>query len=129
MGTRLGGALRGCGLGLLAGGLWFLVEAVGNRAAGGVVATHTLGMIAALDLGLATAAGLVLGAIFPRGGVLLGLAMGAAYGFMRVYEPPGMGAATVSVLVAGAAVAGAAVAPAARRSAVQSGGGWLATIL
>jgi hypothetical protein len=62
-------------------------------------------MIAALDLGLAAAAGLVLGAIFPRGGVLLGLAMGAAYGFMRVYEPPGMGAETVFVLVAAAALA------------------------
>jgi len=126
MGTRLGGALRGCGLGLLAGGLWFLVEAVGNRAAGGVVATRTLGMIAALDVGLAAAAGLVLGAIFPRGGVLLGLAMGAAYGFMRVYEPPGMGAEAVFVVVAAAALAvGGWIA---RRDAERSGGSVLAFV-
>ena len=47
--------------------------------------------------------------------------MGAAYGFMRVYEPPGMGAETVFVLVAAAALAvGGWIA---RRDAGRSGGG------
>ena len=108
MGARLGGALRGCGLGLLAGGLWFLLEAVGNSRRGRRRRRRrTLGMIAALDLGLGGSRGArPRRDLLPRGGVLLGLAMGAAYGFMRVYEPPGMGAETVFVLVAAAALVG-----------------------
>ena len=36
MATRVGGALRGVGWGLLAGAIWFLLEIAGNWAAGGV---------------------------------------------------------------------------------------------
>src|SRR5262249_13876408 len=123
---RFWGALRGCGLGLLAGALWFLIESVGNRVAGGVVSGPTLGTIAAIDVGLGGVAGLLLGAIFPRGGVQLGLAMGAAYGFLRVFEPPGMGAEAVFVLAAAAAlVVGGWIA---RRDARRSGGGVLAFV-
>jgi arylsulfatase A-like enzyme len=126
MASRVGGALRGCGLGLLAGVLWFFVESVGNRFAGGVVAAPTLAMIAALDVGLGALAGLLLGAILPRGGVLLGLGMGAAYGFLRVYEPPGMGAEAVfAVAAALALVVGTRLA---RRDAQRPGGGVLAFV-
>jgi arylsulfatase A-like enzyme len=108
MRNRFGGALRGCGLGLLAGGLWFLVEALGNWAAGGIIPAPTLWRIAALDAGAGALAGLALGALLPQAGVALGLAMGAAYGFLRVYAPPGMGAEALFVLVAAAAVAAGA---------------------
>src|SRR5262245_52787022 len=102
---RAGGGLRGIGLGLVAGSLWFVLEAVANWAAGGVVASSTLGRIAMLDLGLAALAGAILGALLPRGGLPLGLAMGAAYGFLRVFAPPGMGAEAIYLVVAAAAVA------------------------
>src|SRR5262249_50198853 len=93
---------------------------------GGVVSGPTLGTIAAIDVGLGGVAGLLLGAIFPRGGVQLGLAMGAAYGFLRVFEPPGMGAEAVFVLAAAAAlVVGGWIA---RRDARRSGGGVLAFV-
>lgn len=108
MGERVGGALRGVGLGLVAGGLWFVLEAVANWAAGGVVPGPALGRIAMLDVSIAAFAGMILGALLPQGGVALGLAMGAAYGFLRVYAPPGMGAEAVYVLVAAAAVAAGA---------------------
>src|SRR5262249_16197212 len=42
----------------------------------------------------------VLGALLPRGGATLGVAVAMAYGFLRVFEPPGMGAEAVYVLVA-----------------------------
>src|SRR5262245_4040521 len=124
MRSRFGGALRGCGLGVLAGALWFLLESVGNRVAGGVVSGPTLRTIAAIDVGLGGVAGLFLGAFFPRGGVQLGLAMGAAYGFLRVFEPPGMGAEAVFVLAAAATLlVGGWIA---RRD--RSGGGVLAFV-
>src|SRR5262249_61087796 len=102
MGRRFLGGLRGGGLGVLAGALWFLIESVGNRVAGGAVSGPTLGRIAALDVGIGAVAGLLLGAIFPGGGMQLGLAMGAAYGFLRVFEPPGVGAGSVFRLAAAA---------------------------
>jgi arylsulfatase A-like enzyme len=105
MRRRLGGALRGAVLGLVVGALWFALEAGTNWAAGGVVPGYTLARIAQLDVALAGIAGLVLGVLLPQGGVGLGLAMGAAYGFMRVFAPPGMGAEAIYVLVAAAAVA------------------------
>ena len=103
--SRLGGALRGLLLGALAGAVWFAVEAIWNWRGGGYVPTATLGAIAQLDLGLGAAAGLVLGALLPRGGATLGVAVAMAYGFLRVFEPPGMGAEAVYVLVAAVLVA------------------------
>ena len=108
MGERVGGALRGVGLGIVAGGLWFGLEGVANWAAGGVVPGPAVGRIAILDVGIAAFAGTILGALLPQGGVALGLAMGAAYGFLRVFAPPGMGAEAVYVLVAAAAIAAGA---------------------
>jgi arylsulfatase A-like enzyme len=104
-GRRLSGGPRGIGLGLVAGGLWFALEAVANWAAGGVVSGPTLVRIALLDVGLAALAGAVLGVLLPQGELPLGLAMGAAYGFLRVFALPGIGAEAVYLLIATAAVA------------------------
>src|SRR5260370_1414214 len=96
MGTRLGGALRGCGLGLLAGGLWFLVEAVGDRAAGGGVAAVRGGgrrgirlpaLIALLPL-LARLADSLIGLVVRRRGVRLGLEAAAAVIALAVLGKP-----------------------------------------
>jgi Sulfatase len=103
--SRMRGALRGLLLGALAGALWFAVEATWNWLGGGYVPRATLGAIAQLDLGLGAAAGLILGALLPRGGATLGVAVAMAYGFLRVFEPPGMGAEAVYVLVAAVLVA------------------------
>jgi arylsulfatase A-like enzyme len=103
--SRLGGALRGLLLGALAGAVWFLVEATWNWLGGGYVPTTTLGAIAQLDVGLGAAAGLILGTLLPRGGATLGVAVAMAYGFVRVFEPPGMGAEAIYVLVAAVLVA------------------------
>jgi arylsulfatase A-like enzyme len=105
MTTRLGGALRGAGWGLLAGAIWFLIEVLGNWAAGGVVPAAMLQRLAPLDLGLAATAGLILGAFLPRVGLTLGLAVVAAYGLLRLYSPPGFGAEAVFVALAAAVVA------------------------
>ncbi len=122
LGRRRGGGLRGIGLGLVAGSLWFALEAVGNWTAGGVVSGPTLGQIALLDLGLAASAGAILGTLLPQGGLPLGLAMGAAYGFLRVFAPPGLGAEAVYLIAA--TVAGAAGSRLARRD----GAGMLAFV-
>jgi arylsulfatase A-like enzyme len=105
--SRLGGALRGLGLGALAGALWFTLEAIGNRLVGGFVPAPILSAVAQLDVGLGAAAGAVLGVLLPRGGLPLGLALAMVYGFLRVFEPPGMGAEAVYVLVAAVLVLGA----------------------
>jgi arylsulfatase A-like enzyme len=107
-GSRLGGALRGFCLGALAGVLWFALEALGNWLGGGFVPAATLRAIAQLDVAIGAVAGAVLGAVLPRGGLALGVALAMVYGFLRVFEPPGMGAEGVYVLVAAVLVAGAA---------------------
>src|SRR5262249_49375179 len=104
--SRLGGALRGLGLGALAGALWFTLEVIGNRLLGGFVPAPTLIAVAQLDIGLGALAGAALGALLPRGGLPLGLALAMVYGFLRVFEPPGMGAEAVFVLVAAVLVLG-----------------------
>src|SRR5262245_65033591 len=108
MAARIGGALRGAGWGLLAGAVWFLLEVAGNWAAGGVTPAAMLQRVAVLDVGIAAAAGLVVGAVLPRVGLTFGLAMAAVYGLLRLYAPPGFGAEGAFVLLAVAAVAAGA---------------------
>jgi arylsulfatase A-like enzyme len=87
--------------------VWFLLEAVGNWAAGGIAPAATLQRLALLDVGIAAAAGLLLGALIPRVGLALGLAMAGVYGLLRVYAPPGFAAEGVFLaLAAGSVVAG-----------------------
>jgi arylsulfatase A-like enzyme len=120
--NRIGALARGAALGVLAGGLWFALEVVGNWAAGGVVPGPTLLRIAMLDVAIGAVAGGVLGAVVGRGGVVLGLALASVYGFLRVFEPPGFGAEGLFLLVAaGVVVAGA-------RLAGRDGAGLLAFV-
>jgi arylsulfatase A-like enzyme len=103
--ARLIGALRGAGLGLLGGALWFAMEAFAGWSAGSAIPLGILQKIAGLDVAIAATAGCLLGFLLPNaGGSVLALALGAVYGFLRVYAPPGMGAEAVFVGVAIAAV-------------------------
>jgi arylsulfatase A-like enzyme len=103
--ARMLGALRGAGLGLLGGALWFTLEAVGSWAAGSAIPLGILQKVAGLDLVIAAIAGLLLGAALPNaGGTVLALGLAAVYGFLRVYAPPGLGAEAAFVGVAIAAV-------------------------
>lgn len=103
--ARIVGALRGAGLGLLGGALWFAVEAFAGWTAGSAIPLGILQKVAGLDLAIAGVAGALLGLVLPNaGGSVLALSLGAVYGFLRVYAPPGMGAEAVFVGVAAAAV-------------------------
>ncbi|MCW5891719.1 MAG: sulfatase [bacterium] len=106
MRRHLGGALRGAALGLVAGALWFTIEAVAGWAAGSFLPAGVIQKLALLDLGLGAAAGLLVGLALPglRGGALA-LGIAAFYGLLRVYAPPGYGAEAVYVVAAVAACA------------------------
>lgn len=105
MRARMLGALRGAGLGLLGGALWFTLEALASWAAGSSIPMGLLQKIAGLDLAVAAVAGALLGAALPNaGGTVLGLGLAAVYCFLRVYAPPGLGAEAVFVGVAIGAV-------------------------
>jgi arylsulfatase A-like enzyme len=107
---------RGLAAGAAAGATWWFVEMAANRVVGGWVPPPLLAGIAALDLGLGAAAGVVVAlalALAGRevGAVGLALGLAVAYGLLRVYAPPGLGAelvylvAMVPVVVAGAFLA------------------------
>ena len=102
------GAARGLVAGVVAGGCWCLVETGANWAAGGWVPPALLATIAALDVGLGAAVGLLAGALLglfgrrPGAGVLA-LALAVGFGFLRVVAPPGMGAEATYLVVAAAA--------------------------
>lgn len=111
------GAARGLLGGAVAGALWWALETAANVAAGGFVPVAVLGHIAVLDLCLGALAGLVVGAGLGlagrrAGGVRLALGLAVAYGLLRVYAPPGVGAealflfAGVLAALAGAWIAG-----------------------
>jgi len=108
------GASKGLVLGMLAGALWALLEAAANWAAGSAVPLGVAERIALLDVAIAAGAGLVLGLVLPgMGAGVLGLALTAVYGLLRVFTPPGLGAegvyvvAAVAVVMAGARLLGA----------------------
>jgi arylsulfatase A-like enzyme len=106
VGERIAGAARGLGGGLAAGAVWWGVEAAANWAAGGVVPAAIAGQIAAVDLGVGAAVGMLLGLVSPRAGVALrALVLAAAFGFMRVFSPPTYGTEAVFLLAAVAVVA------------------------
>lgn len=101
MGRHLLGALRGAALGLVAGVVWFAIEWVAGWAAGSYLPQGITQKLALLDLGLAAAAGFVVGLALPglRGGALA-LGIAAFYGLLRVYAPPGYGAEALYVVAA-----------------------------
>src|SRR5882724_7894854 len=98
--------VRGLLAGAVAGSAWWLVETAANWAFGGVIPWNIAAIMLALDLAVAMAAGavLALGLVVVGGGSVAALALGlaAAYGLIRIYEPPGLRGE--SVFLAAAAV-------------------------
>jgi len=101
---------RGIGLGLVAGGAWWLVEGAANWALGGTITLPAALTILGWDLLLGAAGGALLGLLLgsAAGAPVLALGMTGIYGLLRVYEPPGMRAellfavlAALSVLLGG----------------------------
>ena len=95
----------GLGAGLVAGGAWWLVEAVLGWAVGGFVPGRVAATLAGLDLGLGAVAGLVVGALASRSGQAprarsLALGLAAAYALFRIYDPPGLGTEAAFAVVA-----------------------------
>src|SRR5262250_1171727 len=101
---RLTGALRGVVAGLVAGVVWWGVEWAAGWALGGTVSASALRTILALDLACGAAGGAIVGLVTGgRNAAVLALGLTAVYGFLRVYEPPGMAAEALFVVLAVAA--------------------------
>ena len=96
--------LRGCVAGLATGAVWWAVEATLNWTAGGLVPARVAAQVAGLDLAIGGVAGAGLGLVLG-GGVPLGLALAVVYGFLRVFQPPGLGGEALFLVLAAAAVA------------------------
>ncbi|HJQ85331.1 MAG TPA: sulfatase [Candidatus Binatia bacterium] len=90
VGVLAGRLARGAGAGLAAGVVWWLVECAANWALGGTLSSEAAGTILGLDLLFGGAAGAVVGLLGVRSANGLALGLTAAYGFLRVYEPPGL---------------------------------------
>ena len=100
----------GIGLGLVAGGAWWLVEGAANWALGGTITLPAALTILGWDLLLGAGGGALLGLLLGSAASAPALALGTTgiYGLLRVYEPPGMRAellfavlAALSVLLGG----------------------------
>ncbi|MEB2285560.1 MAG: hypothetical protein B6D46_14085 [Polyangiaceae bacterium UTPRO1] len=124
-GTRVGigaGIVRGLGAGLAGGVVWWLVELAVNYAFGGVIPMYEATIVLALDLAIAGAGGLVVGAVLGvigRGDDAAAYALGVTvvYGLLRVYEPPGLLGEAMFVLV-GTLAAAVGVVVAGRRRGI-----------
>jgi arylsulfatase A-like enzyme len=89
------GIARGLAAGLAGGTIWWLVELAVNWAFGGVIPLRQAGIVLALDLAIASAGGLIVGAVLGAIGraddvVAYALGVTIVYGLLRVYEPPGL---------------------------------------
>src|SRR6185503_3712627 len=102
MATRLA---RGAGAAAAAGCIWWLVEVAANWALGGVLTRASALHILSLDVAAAAAGGAIVALVSGASSApALALGMTVVYGFLRVFEPPGvMGEA--AYLVAGALTA------------------------
>lgn len=103
--TARSAAVRGLGAGLAAGAAWWAIETAANWALGGVIPPRVAALMLGLDLAVAGAAGVVLGAVLGiaasgGGAAALALSLTAAYGLIRVYEPPGLRAEALFVVAA-----------------------------
>lgn len=104
------GALLGLAGGLAAGAAWWIVESTTNWALGGVMGGDVARTILALDLVVGGVSGLALGIVLSLvagglGAPAMALGISMAYGLIRIFEPPGMGAEALFVVVATASAA------------------------
>jgi len=122
--SRARGLAAGLAGGLAAGTVWWAVEIAVNWALGGVVPAPFARTVLELDLAAGAVGGLVVAAALgftPAGATAPGLALGltiVVYGLLRVFEPPGMMAEALFVVVGTlAVVAGTWLAGSERRGA------------
>jgi arylsulfatase A-like enzyme len=83
-------ALRGAGAGLAAAALWWVVEGSANWALGGTITLPAALTILELDLAFGFIGGVLVGVLGAATAPALALGITAVYGFVRVYEPPGI---------------------------------------
>src|SRR3989475_992017 len=97
---------RGIGLGLVAGGVWWLVEGAANWALGGTITLPAALTILGWDLLLGAGGGALLGLLLGSAASAPALALGTTgiYGLLRVYEPPGMRAELLFAVLASLSV-------------------------
>jgi arylsulfatase A-like enzyme len=100
---RLRQGALGLAAGLGAGACWWAVESTVNWLAGAVVPAPVLVRVAVLDLALGASFGLAMGLVLAlagrrAGGVSFALALAAAYGLARIYDPAGFGSEALFLL-------------------------------
>jgi arylsulfatase A-like enzyme len=91
LGGVTGRLARGAAAGVAAGALWWVVEWSANWALGGTMSLSAATLILGLDLAFGVLGGALVGLVTGgRRASVLALGLTAVYGFLRVYEPPGM---------------------------------------
>ena len=106
MGVRITGGAVGLATGVVGGLVWTAIEMLLGWWSGSVVPSAILRTIVIANVAGGAAAGLVTGLVVPNGGRrLAAVVLVGAYGLMRVYAPPGMGAEVLYVLAFGVVAA------------------------
>ena len=91
MKTRKVALARGTSAGLGAGALWWATEWAANWAMGGTPSAWALGAILGLDLAVGVVGGVLLGLLTGATSIpVLALGLTAVFGFLRIFEPPGV---------------------------------------
>jgi len=102
MGVRITGGAVGLATGVVGGLVWTAIEMLLGWGSGSVVPSAILRTIVIANVAVGAAAGVLTGLVAPQGGRrLTALVLVGAYGLMRVYAPPGMGAELLYVLTFG----------------------------
>jgi arylsulfatase A-like enzyme len=95
---------RGIAAGLAAGVVWWVVECVANWALGGTIDVSAALVILGLDVAFGAVGGAIVALVSGAASApALALALTVVYGALRVYEPPGMRAELLFLVVAPAA--------------------------
>ena len=91
MKTRKVALVRGVSAGLAAGVLWWATEWAANWAMGGTPSAWALVVILGLDLAFGVVGGALLGLLTGATSIpVLALGLTAVFGFLRIFEPPGV---------------------------------------
>jgi arylsulfatase A-like enzyme len=92
---------RGLAAGLAAGAAWWLVEGAANWAFGGTIDGHAAAVMLGIDLGLGAAGGALVALVSGAASApALALGLVVVFGALRVYEPPGMRAELLFLVLA-----------------------------